>query len=94
MSQTVSVGVVGDYNPSFASHPATNHALERAARKLGVEIEIEWVPTPRVTAENAEEVLDRFDGLWMAPGSPYRSMQGALAAIRFARERNRPFVGT
>ena len=33
-------------------------------------------------------------GVWIAPGSPYRSMDGMLAGIQFARARNRPFVAT
>ena len=32
--------------------------------------------------------------LWCVPGSPYRSMQGALTAIRYARENKLPFLGT
>lgn len=31
---------------------------------------------------------------WCAPGSPYNSAQGAMNAIQFARENNRPFIGT
>jgi CTP synthase (UTP-ammonia lyase) len=40
------------------------------------------------------QCLERCDALWASPGRPYRSMEGALAAIRFARDRNWPFVGT
>jgi len=43
---------------------------------------------------DAVESLCDFDGLWCVPGSPYRSMNGALNAIRFARENNIPFIGT
>jgi CTP synthase (UTP-ammonia lyase) len=35
-----------------------------------------------------------FSGLWCVPGSPYRSMEGALLAIRHARESGVPFLGT
>jgi len=38
--------------------------------------------------------LARLDGVWLAPGSPYRSLDGALLAIRHARERGVPLVGT
>ncbi len=44
--------------------------------------------------EQTTTALDRFDGLWASPGSPYLSMDGALDCIRFARERGKPFVGT
>ena len=32
--------------------------------------------------------------MWCVPGSPYHSAEGALAAIRFAREKRRVFLGT
>jgi CTP synthase (UTP-ammonia lyase) len=38
--------------------------------------------------------LADFNGLWCIPGSPYRSMEGVLLAIRHAREQQRPFLGT
>jgi CTP synthase (UTP-ammonia lyase) len=49
------------------------------------------IPTDTITRV---EVVAGFDGLWCVPASPYRSMDGALTAIRFARERSRPFLGT
>jgi CTP synthase (UTP-ammonia lyase) len=81
------VGVVGDFNPKNATHAFTNAALDHL--KLG----FEWVPTDAVP-EQAERRLGGYAGLWIAPASPYRSMEGALAAVRYARERGVPLVGT
>src|SRR4029079_14164917 len=41
-----------------------------------------------------DALLARYAGLLIAPGSPYRSMAGALAAIRYAREQGVPLLGT
>ncbi len=50
---------------------------------------------PTESLENGvESVISNFDGLWCAPGSPYNSMDGALNAIKFARENDYPFIGT
>ena len=38
--------------------------------------------------------LETFDGIWCVPGSPYANTDGALDAIRVARERHVPFLGT
>ena len=84
------IAVVGDYTPEFESHPATTEALLLAGRSLGLETTVEWVPTSEVS----EERLRGFQGLWAAPGSPYKSFDGMLRAIRCARERRWPFVGT
>jgi CTP synthase (UTP-ammonia lyase) len=67
---------------------ATNQALAY------VGLHAEWVPTVEVMPHRPEARLDRYSGLFISPGSPYRSTAGALAAIRFARERGVPFVGT
>jgi CTP synthase (UTP-ammonia lyase) len=88
------IGIIGDFNPEYRSHHATNAALQHAAAHLGCTVEIKWVPTASLVEPYAVEVLASYDGLWASPGSPYRSMQGMLAGIQFARTRNRPFVAT
>jgi CTP synthase (UTP-ammonia lyase) len=94
MSQALTVGIAGDWNESSPSHHATNDALQHAARALSVPVEFRWLPTPSLAAEGGEGMLRQVDALWCAPGSPYQSMDGALEAIRFAREEGRPFIGT
>jgi CTP synthase (UTP-ammonia lyase) len=84
------IGIVGDYNPAFESHPATTQAVFLAARSVGLSAEVVWISTAKVD----DETLARCDGLWAAPGSPYRSADGMLHAIRFARERLRPMIAT
>src|SRR5437879_10192834 len=39
-------------------------------------------------------MLESFDGIWAAPGSPYQSFNGMLKGIEFARRRDWPFLGT
>jgi len=92
--QSVRIGIIGDFNPEYRSHHATNSALEHAANRLGIDAETVWLPTPALSGRDAHEVLANYDGLWAASGSPYNSLDGALAAIQFARTRNWPFVGT
>jgi CTP synthase (UTP-ammonia lyase) len=81
------VGVVGDFDAQNPTHRLTSDALEH------LRLSFEWVPTDQVP-EQAERRLRGYAGLWIAPASPYRSMDGALAAIRYARERGVPLVGT
>jgi CTP synthase (UTP-ammonia lyase) len=84
---TPRVAVVGDFDASNRTHLFTSTALEH------LRLDHEWVPTDDVTTE-AHHRLGGYAGLWIAPASPYRSMDGALAAIRYARERGVPLVGT
>jgi CTP synthase (UTP-ammonia lyase) len=94
MSETVTLGIIGDYNAQSRSHVATNDALRHAAEHRSLALSVRWLPTEALVGPEAEATLARCDGLWAAPGSPYRSIEGALGAIRFARERRWPFIGT
>jgi CTP synthase (UTP-ammonia lyase) len=87
MSAGSLVGIVGDFNPRNTTHIATNDALTHAGLRF------EWVPTEGVGSDAAAR-LGRYAGLWIAPASPYRDMDGALRAVRLARERGVPLVGT
>ncbi len=85
------IGIIGDFD-GRPSHLATQHALLQSAKRLGTELDYQWMPTQ--TFEDTRNGLESVDGLWGAPGSPYKSMNGAVNAIRFARENNVPFLGT
>jgi CTP synthase (UTP-ammonia lyase) len=94
MTTEVRIGILGDFNPEFRSHHATNHALQHAAAKLDYQVESQWIPTASTLEPGAEKRLESFDGLWASTGSPYRSFDGMLKGIEFARRRDWPFLGT
>jgi CTP synthase (UTP-ammonia lyase) len=87
----ISIGLIGDYDKSAPAHQAIALALHRAAEALHVELGFEWVPTEEIVAATR---VAGFSSLWCVPASPYRSMEGALLAIRHARESGVPFLGT
>jgi CTP synthase (UTP-ammonia lyase) len=86
------VALVGDYNAAVPAHQAIPLALDMAARHHGVKIEPIWLGTARI--RNAESDLESFSGAWCVPASPYENVDGALNAIRVARERQIPFLAT
>jgi CTP synthase (UTP-ammonia lyase) len=90
---TVRVALIGDHDPAITAHRAIPLALERAAQAAGCAVEAGWIATP-VPERDAAGVLGEYDAIWCVPGSPYASMDGALAAIRCARESGVPFLGT
>jgi len=85
------VALVGDRDPSVIAHQAIPEAL-RLCASSGRAVEGVWVHTNSI--RGAADDLSEFDGIWCVPASPYASMEGALQAIRFARESGRPFLGT
>lgn len=91
-SKALRIGIVGDFDRNKHSHWATEAALFHAAARQSRAVIPHWIETP-LLADGAELLAD-FDGIFGAPGSPYRSMQGMLRALEFARERRIPFLGT
>jgi CTP synthase (UTP-ammonia lyase) len=94
MADALRIGVIGDFEPAYHSHFATNAALYDAATALKVPLEVRWIPTPSLEAPDSVKILRRGDGLIASPGSPYQSFAGMLRGIEFARTRDWPFVGT
>jgi CTP synthase (UTP-ammonia lyase) len=92
MTAVVRIALVGDFDPAVTAHRAIPEALGLSARRLGVEVAPEWVHTTTIDA-TAERVAGHA-AVWCVPASPYASTAGALAAIRYARESSRPFLGT
>ncbi|KAB0498945.1 CTP synthase C-terminal region-related (seleno)protein [Pseudomonas vancouverensis] len=87
----IRIALIGDYDPQVTAHQAIPVALDMATEHTGMNVQFQWIATDSITADTA---LDEYDGFWCVPASPYRSMDGALRAIRFAREQRRPFLGT
>jgi CTP synthase (UTP-ammonia lyase) len=91
MKAPARIGLVGDYDEAVPAHRAIPIALRLAGDEAGTPVEFDWIPTDEIVDTSR---LSEFNGLWCVPASPYRSMEGALIAIRFARETRRPFLGT
>jgi CTP synthase (UTP-ammonia lyase) len=87
------IGLIGDFDTEVVGHITIPKAIKLASDELGCQIEIEWIPTTSLE-NDYEQKLSTFQALWTVPASPYKSMQGALNGIRFAREQNVPFLGT
>jgi CTP synthase (UTP-ammonia lyase) len=91
MHRPIQIALVGDHDPGVTAHQAIPQALALAATALEHQVAFRWIPTQEI--RNAGVIAD-FDAVWCVPASPYHSMEGALLAIRFAREAGRPFLGT
>jgi CTP synthase (UTP-ammonia lyase) len=89
-TRTARVALVGDRSPHVRSHTRIPDLIEVLRLRDGLALDAYWVATDDVPDTRIED----FDGVWVLPGSPYRSEEGALAAIRTARERGIPLLGT
>lgn len=90
--KSLAIALVGDYQPDVPAHQGIPLALARAGAAVGVAVEARWLGTE--TIDDPARVLAGVHGVWCVPASPYRCMDGALRAIRHARESGVPFLGT
>ena len=84
------IGIIGEYDADFEPHRATSSAIEHAREALAAEVAYEWVSTSKLD----DGFFEHFNGLWIAPGSPYKDMAKTLSVIKLAREQRVPTLGT
>ncbi|MEV0824891.1 CTP synthase C-terminal region-related (seleno)protein [Nonomuraea rubra] len=82
------IALVGDRSPGVRSHARIPLLMEALRERDGIALDAYWMPTDDVSG------VAGFDGIWLVPGSPYRDEAGAVEAVRVAREREIPFLGT
>jgi CTP synthase (UTP-ammonia lyase) len=87
------IALIGDRSEEIVAHRAIPVALQRAAEALDVNVAWDWLHSSTLRDPLAGQ-LDGYAGIWCVPGSPYQNTRGVLDAIRFARTRPRPFLGT
>jgi len=89
--EALRIGLIGDRDDHVAAHRAIPLALAMAAQVAKTPVDVQWLATDAIGDGTS---LTAFHALWCVPASPYRSMDGALTAIRHAREARLPFLGT
>ena len=94
MSDAVRIGILGDLDPASRGYKAINDALQHCATKLQNQARFRMDRYALRPRPDARKLLESFDGIWAAPGSPYKSFDGMLKGIEFARRRDWPFLGT
>ncbi len=90
----VTIAVIGDFNERYGPHAAIGTAVAHAKPLSPHDLaEVVWLDTETCKGLGQSD-LSSFDAFWIAPGSPYKSMEGALRVIRYARVNDAPLLGT
>ncbi|MBA2677263.1 MAG: hypothetical protein H0U76_02525 [Ktedonobacteraceae bacterium] len=89
----IHIGLIGEFDPEVEAHRAIPQALELASNDLASPFEATWLPTSQLERDPSQ-TLGGYQALWFVPNTPYASMDGALQAIKYAREHNIPTLGT
>jgi CTP synthase (UTP-ammonia lyase) len=87
------IALVGDRSDGVIAHRSIPIALKMAVDQLGADVSWEWLHS-RSIGNDIPDALAPFAAVWCVPGSPYENTAGVIGAIRYARERQKPFLGT
>ena len=80
------IALLGDRDPDFETH----RALDATLAALSADVHASWVATDSAAARHT----GAYDGVWIAPGSPYRDDETVFRAIGIARALGQPLLGT
>ena len=93
LSREVTIGLVGKYVQLHDAYLSVAEALRHAGWACGARVEIRWIDSETVNDETAETVLSGCDGILVPGGFGDRGVEGMIAAARYARERDLPYLG-
>ena len=92
-SRPVEIALVGKYVELHDAYLSVVESLFHAGTDLGGVVQIRWVDSQTVTNENAAQVLDGCAGILVPGGFGDRGIEGMIAAARYARTQDVPYLG-
>lgn len=93
LKDKVRIGLVGKYVSLHDAYLSVTESLEHAGYHLGRNIEVVWLNAEKINEDNVKEALKDCDGVLVPGGFGVRATEGKIAAIKYARENNVPFLG-
>ncbi|MCK0178062.1 CTP synthase [Flavobacteriaceae bacterium S0862] len=89
----VTIGLIGKYVELQDSYKSILEAFIHAGAANEVKVNVESVHSEYLISENIKLKLSHLDGVLVAPGFGERGIEGKIAAVKFVREQNIPFLG-
>lgn len=89
----VRIGLVGKYVELKDAYKSIAEAFVHAGAHLECNVEISWIHSESLNAENVDEKLHSLNGILVAPGFGTRGIEGKIETVKYAREHTIPFLG-
>ena len=89
----VEIGLVGKYVGLHDAYLSVAEALRHAGYFHNVHVNIHWIDSENINAENVGTVLSELDGIIVPGGFGSRGIEGMILASRYAREYRIPYFG-
>ena len=89
----ITIALVGKYTQLHDAYISVVEALKHGGISNRCIVNIKWVDSETVTAENVREILSDVNGVLVPGGFGDRGIEGMIHAIRYAREQKLPYLG-
>ena len=93
LKKSIKIALVGKYVSLHDAYISVVESLKYAGYDIDKNIEIKWVNSDNLNDENVSEYLDDVQGIIVPGGFGKRGIEGKIAAIKYARINNKPFLG-
>lgn len=96
IDKEVNIALVGKYVKLHDAYISVSCSLTYAGYFFNHNVKISWVDSEKLesmSSDEIEKVFSNIDGIIVPGGFGQRGCQGMKIAIRFAREKNIPFLG-
>ena len=90
---SITVGLVGKYVELPDAYKSITESFIHGGAANECHVEVKFVHSEEITDTNVEEKLGGLQGILVAPGFGPRGIDGKIFAVRYAREKNIPFLG-
>ncbi|HZW76888.1 MAG TPA: CTP synthase [Flavobacteriaceae bacterium] len=89
----VRIGLIGKYVELQDSYKSILEAFIHAGAENEVRVKLEFIHSEHINAKTIGAKLSKLDGILVAPGFGERGIEGKMAAVKYARTNNLPFLG-
>ncbi len=89
----IRIGLVGKYVELPDAYKSITEAFIHAGTVNECKVKVECIQSEYLNESDVKERLGNLHGVLVAPGFGSRGLEGKIAAIRFIRENNIPFLG-
>jgi CTP synthase len=92
-TQEVKIAIVGKYTQLGDAYLSVVEALRHGAIAIGAKLDLQWVNSEDLEVQDPSIYLSDVQGILVPGGFGIRGVDGKIAAIKYAREHNIPFLG-
>jgi CTP synthase len=89
----VKIGLIGKYVELQDAYKSIHEAFIHAGATNECKVNVISIQSETIDNNNASQLLSQLHGILIAPGFGHRGVEGKIAAIKYARENNIPFLG-